>query len=259
MPRRAGEGRPRRRSQPLRGQVGVRPRLPVRRLRDPRALARGPGVALPPGQAQGLGTRQPAGLRGPARRLPCLSALHRRLSGAGATVGAAARRRVGGRNVNRRPLDLALAVFFGVTIAYGLLFSLPEGLGFRVAPDSPWPPLRSLHGWAVAQEPAHLDPPPVLLVSCLFDAFFQAPVLVFVIYGLLRERPWVRTLGLVYAGAAVTNMFFYFATTFLGPTPPPNLGVYLAFNLPWLIAPALLGLRMLAPAPFGAAAAQGAT
>ena len=114
--------------------------------------------------------------------------------------------------VNRRPLDLGLAFFFVVTILYGLLFSLPEGLGVPVAPDSPWPPLRSLHGWAVAQEPAHLDPPPVLIASCLFDGLFQAPIApASSSTGCLRERPWVRTLALVYAGAAVTNMFFYFA------------------------------------------------
>ena len=144
-----------------------------------------------------------------------------------------------------RKLDLGLVAFFAVTILYGLVYSLPEGLGVPVSPDSPWPPLRSLHSWAVAQEPAHLDPPPVLIASCLFDGFVQAPLLAFVIYGLLKRRPWVRTLSLAYAGAAVTNMFFYFATTFMGPTPPPNLAVYLPFNLPWLIAPALLGLRML--------------
>jgi hypothetical protein len=40
-------------------------------------------------------------------------------------------------------------------------------------------------------------------------------------------------------------MFFYFAQTFLGPDPPPNTAYYLAFNLPWLIAPALLGLRVV--------------
>jgi hypothetical protein len=150
----------------------------------------------------------------------------------------------------RRILDRILVAFFAVTILYGLLFSLPEGLGVSVSSDSPWPPLRSLHAWAVEQEPAHLDPPPVLLASCLFDGLFQAPVLGFVIYGLLRRRPWVRPLGLFYAGAAVTNMFFYFATTFLGPTPPPNLGVYLPVNLPWLVAPAVLGLRLLPRDPF---------
>ena len=63
-------------------------------------------------------------------------------------------------SILRRPLDLGLALFFSLSVAYGFLFSLPEGLGVPVAADSPWPPLRALHGWAVAEEPAHLDPPP---------------------------------------------------------------------------------------------------
>jgi hypothetical protein len=146
--------------------------------------------------------------------------------------------------LRRRPLDLLLAAFFSVSVLYGFAFSLPEGLGVPVAPDSPWPPLRTLHGWAVAQEPAHLDPPPTLVASCLFDGFFQAPALVLVLVGLARQRPWLRPLGLVYAGAGVTNMLFYFAETFWGPDPPPHTAHYLAFNLPWLIAPAALGARV---------------
>ena len=55
-----------------------------------------------------------------------------------------------------------------------------------VAADSPWPPLRALHGWAVAEEPAHLDPPPNLIAACLFDGLFQAPALLLVIVGLIR-------------------------------------------------------------------------
>ncbi len=145
---------------------------------------------------------------------------------------------------HRRPIDIAFVAFFSVSILYGFLFSLPEGLGVPVSPDSPWPPLRSLHEWAVAEEPQHLDPPPVLIASCLFDGFFQAPVLLFVVYGLVRQRSWLRTLALIYSGAAVTNMFFYFVQTFLGPHPPSNTGYYLAFNLPWLIAPALLAVRV---------------
>jgi len=145
----------------------------------------------------------------------------------------------------RRPLDLALVLFFAICVAYGLLFSLPEGLGVPVAADSPWPPLRALHGWAVAEEPAHLDPPPNLVAALLFDGLFQAPALLFIIAGLVRLRPWLRPLGLFYAGAAATNMFFYFTQTFLGPHPPPNVGYYLAFNLPWLVAPLLLAARVL--------------
>jgi hypothetical protein len=145
----------------------------------------------------------------------------------------------------RRPADLLLAAFFSVSVLYGFLFSLPEGLGVPVAPDSPWPPLRSLYAWAVAQEPQHLDPPPTLIASCLFDGLFQAPVLAFVIWGLVRPRPWLVPLALFYSGAAATNMFFYFVQTFLGPHPPADLAVYLPFNLPWLFAPLWLGARAL--------------
>ena len=147
--------------------------------------------------------------------------------------------------VYRRPLDLLFIAFFATSIAYGFLFSLPEGLGVPVSPDSPWPPLRALHSWAVAQEPAHLNPPPNLIAACLFDGFLQAPALLFIVVGLIRSRPWVRPLGLVYAGAGTTNMFFYFTQTFLGDHPPPNMVYYLVFNLPWAIAPAALGLRVL--------------
>ena len=147
--------------------------------------------------------------------------------------------------IYRRPLDLLFVAFFTISMLYGFLFSLPEGLGVPVSADSPWPPLRSLHDWAVAEEPAHLDPPPNLIAACLFDGLFQAPVLLLVIVGLIRLRPWVRPLGLFYSGAAVTNMFFYFTQTFLGPHPPPNTAYYLAFNLPWLLAPLILAVRVL--------------
>lgn len=149
------------------------------------------------------------------------------------------------RSILERPLDLGLVLFFSVSVLYGFLFSLPEALGVAVAPDSPWPPLRALHEWAVAEEPAHLDPPPNLIAACLFDGLFQAPMLLVIMIALVRPRPWLRPLGLFYAGAAVTNMFFYFTQTFLGPHPPPNMAYYLLFNLPWLIAPAILGLRVL--------------
>jgi hypothetical protein len=147
-------------------------------------------------------------------------------------------------SILRRPLDLGLLIFFSISILYGFLFSLPEGLGVPVAADSPWPPLRALHDWAVNQEPAHLDPPSNLIAACLFDGFFQAPMLCFLMWGLIRQSPLIRLPVLIYVGAAVTNMFFYFAETFMGPHPPTNLAVYLPMNLPWLIAPMILAWRV---------------
>ena len=45
-------------------------------------------------------------------------------------------------------------------------------------------------------------------------------------------------------------MFLYLFHTLLGPQPPPHPEVYWPFNLPWLIAPVVLMLRMRAPEPF---------
>jgi hypothetical protein len=147
-------------------------------------------------------------------------------------------------SILRRPLDLGLLLFFTISILYGFLFSLPEGIGVPVSADSPWPPLRSLYDWAVTQEPAHLDPPPNLIAACWFDGFFQAPMLCFLMWGLIRQSASIRIPVLVYVGAAVTNMFFYFAQTFMGPHPPQDLWVYLPANLPWLIAPMILAWRV---------------
>ena len=152
--------------------------------------------------------------------------------------------------LRRRPVDLVLLAFFSFSMLYGFLFSLPEGLGVPVSADSPWPPLRALHEWAVTQEPAHLDPPPLLIANCLLDGFVHAPFCAFLVYALVRGRSWIRIPAFLYAGSAVTNMFLYFTQTFLGPHPPLELGTYLAFNLPWLFAPIVLAWRMRSAEPF---------
>ena len=156
----------------------------------------------------------------------------------------------GVRPLLQRPLDLVLVTFFSASVLYGFLWSLPQGLGLPVAPDSPWPPLRALYDWAVRVEPAHLDPPPSLIASCLLDGFVHAPFLLLLIYALVTGRAWIRIPAFVYAGSAVTNMFIYFWVTFLGAHPPLDLAVYVPLNLPWLVMPLLLVWRMRRPEPF---------
>ena len=147
--------------------------------------------------------------------------------------------------MKRHRLDYLFLPFFVIGIIYGALFSLPEALGVPVSADSPWPPLRSLHTWALEQEPQHLDIPPALQATILYDGFVQLPLLIVLTIGIwkLKSWPWLPTVGLVYAVSAVVNMYFYFMQTFLGPDSPPHLGTYLPLNLPWLIVPMLLAYR----------------
>lgn len=150
----------------------------------------------------------------------------------------------------RRPVDFLLFSFYCISVTYGLLFSLPEAMGIPVSPDSPWPPLQWLYEWAIAEEPQHLDPPMVLMASTTLDGFVHSPFLLFLLYALWRQRNWIRLPALLFAGSAVTNMFFYFYETFNGAHPPPNTFYYLVFNLPWLLFPMLLAWRMWPEKPF---------
>ena len=145
----------------------------------------------------------------------------------------------------RRRLDYVLLPAFVLGIVNSITLSLPEGLGVAVSPDSPWPPLRSLHTWAVEQEPQHLVMPPALQASLLYDGFVQLALLLVLTVGLARlaSWPWLGTLAMVYAVSAVMNMYFYFMQTFLGPDGPPHLATYLPINLPWLLVPMLVAYR----------------
>lgn len=145
----------------------------------------------------------------------------------------------------RRRIDYLLLPAFVLGIVNSLVLSLPEGLGVAVSPDSPWPPLRSLHTWAVEQEPQHLVMPPTLRASLLYDGFVQSVLLVVLLVGVWRlaSWSWLGGIALLYSVSAVMNMYFYLMQTFLGPDSPPHLGTYLPINLPWLVVPILVAYR----------------
>jgi hypothetical protein len=157
------------------------------------------------------------------------------------------------KRLRRRPIDVLLSAFYSISVLYGLLFNLPEALGIAVSPESPWPPLRWLYGWAVAEEPAHLMRPlPIYLRSAVaIDGFVHAPFLLVLIYALVTGKAWIRLWAMLFAGSSITNMYYYLMHTLLGEHPPPNTLYYLAFNLPWLLMPMLLAWRMRKAEPFG--------
>lgn len=153
----------------------------------------------------------------------------------------------------QRPADLIIVLFYSLAAVYSLLFSLPEAMGVPVSADSPWIPLQYLYEWAVAEEPTHLmDPLPIFLFSATaIDGFLYGPFTCVLIYAFIFGKNWIRIWALLFAGSAMTNMYYYFMATLLGDHPPPNTFYYLVFNLPWLLVPMLLAWRMRLEKPFG--------
>ncbi len=153
--------------------------------------------------------------------------------------------------LGRRRWDWIFLVFFGVSVLYGFVYSIPEGLEVApIAADSAYPPFRALYGWALRVEPAHLDPPPSLVFRSLLDGFVHAPFLCVLLWAIVKGKSGIRIPALLYVASAVTNMGGYFWESFHGATPPLQVGTFWAFNLPWLFVPILMGVRMRRSEPF---------
>ena len=154
--------------------------------------------------------------------------------------------------LRRRPQDIALMAFFSLALLYGVVYSLPVGLGlWPISADSPYAPFRALHGWATTVEPAQLDPPPSLRGRSLLDGFVYVPFLAVLLYALGRGRGWIRLPAFLYAGSAITNLLGYLYESFHGPHPPLQPATFWALNLPWLLVPCLLAYRLRRERPFG--------
>ena len=78
------------------------------------------------------------------------------------------------------------------------------------------------------------------------------PFYLVLVYAFVRGANWIRIPALIYIGAMVYGMIQFLYWEFALGMPPRNLPVFFAFNLPYLVVPLLLGLRMRRPEPFGA-------
>ncbi len=94
--------------------------------------------------------------------------------------------------------------------------------------------------------------PAFLRVRTAISAFVYGPFYLVLVYAFVRGANWIRLPALLYVGAMTVGVVEFLAWEFALGLPPQNLPVFLAFNLPYLIVPLLLGARMWRPHPFGA-------
>lgn len=103
----------------------------------------------------------------------------------------------------------------------------------------------------VAGDLFFLSDQPFARVSTGISAFVFGPFYLLLVYAFVRGANWIRIPALLYVAAMVHGMTeFLYWEFWLGP-PPQNLPVFFAFNLPYLIVPLLLAIRMRKPNPFG--------
>jgi hypothetical protein len=93
--------------------------------------------------------------------------------------------------------------------------------------------------------------PSFLRIRTFVSAFAFGPFYLLLVYAFVRGANWIQKPALLYVGAMVVGVCEHLAWEFTLGLAPRRPAVFLAFNLPYLVVPLLLGFRIWHAEPFG--------
>lgn len=165
--------------------------------------------------------------------------------------------------LRERKLDWFFVIIFSIFICTCIITDTVNGLNAQLDPDSGYFLERFVyHNYAKFADPLLIVNPPQVRVSAFISAFIWLPMYVFFVFGFIRGNNNIRVPGLIYGGALSHGMITYMAEGMFGQvaregwkTLPqcttPDTMHYFWVNLPYLVVPILMMIRMWKPNPFG--------
>jgi hypothetical protein len=152
-----------------------------------------------------------------------------------------------------RPFDIAFAVIFLLfTVTSGISDLVPT-IGIPITADSTNWLAQSNYWYGHDADPLFIDPPVWMRFVTGLSAFVYGPFYLVLAYCLLTGRNWIQLPAVIYASAiSMITGVIVFGVEFFGEEQfrTDNPAKFLAFNLPYVIIPILLLIRMRKPLPF---------
>jgi hypothetical protein len=152
--------------------------------------------------------------------------------------------------LSRRPLDVALVVFFAVNLLFvTYLISLEQ---IAIADPSrfeppPWPPapaLAVIHWWERTFDPLLWARPAWYRATIWIDVLVFGPFYAFALFAFTRGRDWIRIPSIVWASMMFTNVVIILFDELWGVHATPHPAVVVGANAGWLLVPILVIWRM---------------
>ena len=156
----------------------------------------------------------------------------------------------------QRRLDWLLVAFFVINFFFITYIVDLEQL---VIPDPSayrqpvWPPpvmLNIIHAYGSAYDPLLMARPQWWKDTIWLDVLFYGPFYAMAINAFVRGREWIRIPAIFYSGMMFADVFIILGEEIAGPHASPHLPVVLALNLPWLLLPIVLTIRLWNEHPF---------
>lgn len=160
---------------------------------------------------------------------------------------------VGNLPLKERRIDLFFAVLFVVfALTSGISDAVPT-LGIEMSPDSPNPLARANYWYAVDADPLFMHPPVWMRLVTGLSTFVYGPFYLLLSWALVKGKNWIQLPAVIYATmiSSITGVLV-FGVEFFGEPEFRTLNPvkFLSFNLPYVLLPILLLVRMRKPMPF---------
>ncbi|NUT36548.1 MAG: DUF2781 domain-containing protein [Hamadaea sp.] len=152
--------------------------------------------------------------------------------------------------LRRRPIDLLFVCFF--VLNFGFITYIVDIEQLTIADPSHftqplWPPapfVDLIHWYGETYDPLLLARPPWWRMTIWIDVLYFGPFYLAAIYAFVKRKNWIRVPALVWSGLMLANVLIILMEERYGPHAAPNFWIVLAFNLPWLLMPFAMMLRM---------------
>lgn len=155
--------------------------------------------------------------------------------------------------LRRRGIDIFFAIVFGAFTITSLISDLLPSVGVDFSHPSANFFVNSNYWYAHDADPLFMHPPAWMRIITGLSAFVYMPFYLVLVYALVTGRNWIQLPAVIYATMIVTlTGIVVFGVEFFGEPEwrTGNPVKFLLFNLPYVLVPLVLLVRMRAPAPF---------
>ncbi len=152
-----------------------------------------------------------------------------------------------------RRADIVLAVIFAAFAVTSVISDLLPSIGVDFSHPSSNFFVQSNYWYAHDADPLFMHPPTWMRIVTGLSAFVYLPFYLVLVYSLLTGRNWIQLPSVIYASVIVAlTGVVVFGVEFFGEAAQRthNPAKFLAFNLPYVLAPLVLLIRMRRPQPF---------
>ena len=158
--------------------------------------------------------------------------------------------------LRERKIDVFFAVVFSAFTVTSCISDLLPTVGVDFSQPGGNFFVRSNYWYAHDTDRLFMQPPDWMRIVTGLSAFVYMPFYIVLVVALLTGRQWIQLPSVIYATMIVTlTGIVVFGVEFFGEAAwrTGNPAKFLAFNLPYVLVPLLLLVRMRKPLPFSRA------